>query len=133
MSSILPQLLHCQLTGSAHTSQFDVDAKRVPHALHDHLLVKKVANLLVLTISFFSFSTFSTPAAYFRPLQPYSRRLRKSDHQCDRTGMCATMVKPYNSFETYESNHVICEKLITGFKHYRQDSKLCHHLFAWCC
>jgi hypothetical protein len=70
MSSILPQLLHSQLTGSAHTSQFDFDAKRVPHALHDHLLVKKAANLLVLTISFFSFSTFSTPAAYFRPLQP---------------------------------------------------------------
>src|SRR5829696_5577995 len=63
-SSILPQLLHSQLTASAHTSQFDIDAKRFPHALHDHLLVKKVANLLVLTVSFFPFSTFSTPAAY---------------------------------------------------------------------
>jgi hypothetical protein len=70
MSSILPQLLHSQLTASAHTSQFDVDAKRVPQALHDHLLVKKAANLLVLTISFFLFSTFSTPAAYFHPLRP---------------------------------------------------------------
>jgi hypothetical protein len=118
-SSILPQLLHSQLTGSAHTSQFDVDAKRVPHALHDHLLVKKVANLLVLTISFFPFSTFSTPTAYFRTLQPYSRRLCKSDHLCDRTGMCATTVKPYNSCETYESNHVMCKMLIIRFKHYR--------------
>ncbi|MDQ4016203.1 MAG: hypothetical protein M3136_10640, partial [Thermoproteota archaeon] len=72
--------LHSQLTASAHTSQFDFDVKRVPHDLHDHLFVKKAANPLVLTISFFSFSTFSTPAAYFRPLQPYSRRLRKSDH-----------------------------------------------------
>jgi hypothetical protein len=65
MSSILPQLLHSQLTGSAHTSQFDVEAKRVPHALHDHLLVKKVANLLVLTIPFFHFPSFPLPVYTF--------------------------------------------------------------------
>lgn len=123
ISSVLPQPLHCQLTGSVHTSQFNVDVKRVPHVLHDHLLVKKGCKPPLLPISFFPISTSLFPVACFRKVQRYSRRLCKSDRQYDRTAMYAIIVQPYELCETYESNHCYKKMLVIRFKYCRSPPK----------
>jgi hypothetical protein len=133
-SSILPQPLHCQLTGSAHTSQFDVDTKRVPHALHDHLLVKKAANLLVLTISIFSnFHLLYSPWHTFVHCNDIA-----DGYACQITNAielaCALQrSNRITHVKRTKVTNVICKMLVIRFKHYRQVPTLCHYLFALHC